>query len=373
MTSCLMYYNIIWVFDGMKRKKLIIAIIVLIIVAVGAFLIFGHNGAIPVEQVTPQNRIVKRTIAANGTVKSLRSADMGFSLSGQISEISVEEGDEVEKGALLARIDNSSLWNDVQAAKDARDVALRDRELYIENYATNPDAVGGTDEYNIGLRRQNELVSRSEDQYQGALSALNKTYLYAPFAGTVIDVISIEGEVAGLGSPVVKLADLNQLIFEITVDQEDFGLLEKGMPVEITLDAYDGDTFEGTVLALPYYSQTTDSGGSDFTVTITIGNSPKPVLYGMNGEAHIVLQNSSNEVQSLIFDSIFTDDSGNSYVWVLENGTVHRNDVETGIEGDVYTEVVTPLEGKTIVILVSQDSELQEGQKAKVTRGNATQ
>jgi HlyD family secretion protein len=62
-----------------------------------------------------------------------------------------------------------------------------------------------------------------------------------------VDVLKEQNEVAATGQPVVRVADLSSLVFEVLIDQEDFGLLSVGDSVELTLDSYKDKTFSGEV------------------------------------------------------------------------------------------------------------------------------
>ncbi len=328
------------------------------------FVLFRDNiKSIPVTQVELSNRVVEKTVSASGEVKAKKEAELSFNTAGKIQDIKVEKGDTVAKGDLLAYLDNYSAAQTAQSYKDARDVTLRDKDKYIEDYSTNLDAVGGSDEYAIALRRLDELISEAEATYQASLASLSDTYMYAPFAGTIVDVTKQMGETATIGASVVKLADLTNLIFEIVVDQEDYGLLKQNQSVKIELDAYENYTFSGFISKLPYYANGGDS--ANFTVEITLNSDDQhPVLLGMMGDAHIVVASTETEVPSLVYDEISFDEDDKPFVWVVRNGWLAKQPVEIGLEGDVYTQILTPIQD-TIVTSVSKDTEIKEGFKAK--------
>ena len=149
-------------------------------------------------------------------------------------------------------------------------------------------------------------------------------------------------------------------IFEISVDQEDFGSLVLNQVVEVTLDSYDGPMFFGKVSELPQYA---DETTEEFIIKIELHPSTEyPILLGMNGDASIVIEEEIDAV-SLTFDVIYESEDG-YYIWVVENGSLVKEVVEIGLEGDVYTTIITDLSDKEIIIPVEEDG-LTEGGSVK--------
>lgn len=331
----------------LKRKKFLVLVIAVIAIGIVLFLKSKNNG-IKYEGTTLTKTVVKRSVTASGEVKSKNEVELSFLAIGRLANLSVTKGDIVKKGDLLANLNFSSSYQTTKALADARDVALRDVDLYIENYSTNLQAAGGLDEYNLNLRRLNELVEKAQATYEAQVAGNSDLFIYAPFEATIIDTYYTENETVPAGSPVIKLADLENLIFEAKVDQEDFGLLKVGQPVIVTLDSYDDFEFEGQVVELPLYAK----DASDFEIKVAVKSSDEnPILLGMLGDIEIIVAQTENEVDALFFDSIFTDEKG-SFVWVLAENEkdFEKKYIEIGLEGDLYTEVLTDISNSTLVI-----------------------
>ncbi len=344
-------------------KKLVIALSLLALILFVVFGVFGKR-PIAVKKIDFEKTTVKRTVSAGGVVISKNDISLAFPASSVLEAINVKKGDLVKKGQLLAVIYNYDRTKAAQALKDARDIAIRDKELFEEDKEANIDAYGGTDEYNIQLRKLDELISKAEASYQAQLGDVSKTYLYAPIDGTVVNVAKDKGEVVALGEEIVRLADLGSLLFEIALDQEDFGLVKVGQPVEITLDSFEGETFEGTITELPYYADTEAS--SSFTIKIAIvGQTASKVLLGMTGDAYIVLAQTDSVVNALSFDQILYDKDNKPYVFVLKDGKAEKKDLEMGLEGDLYIEVKNEISDQ-IVAPLDEKIELTPGAVVKL-------
>jgi len=315
-----------------------------------------------VKKVSVQDRIVTKTVSASGSVKSRNQADISFAVGGQIKYIYVKEGQMVKSGQLLASVDNVYQLQTAQSYKDARDIVLREKDLFVNKKDTNTTTYGGDISYEIKLREYNEELSQAEASYQAQLSTLSKTNIYAPFDGTVVNIGKKVGETAITGETVVTVADLTKLIFEIQVDQEDFGTTKIGQETDVKLDSFDGNVFKGKVLELPAQA---NAGDSNFTVKIDLTKTEGfNFAVGMTGDAYMTIAQTSTEVPSLLYNELVKDDNGKAYVWIVDNGKLKKLNVEVGLEGDLYTELKTKVD-KQIVLPATEGEKIQEGYTPK--------
>ncbi|MEN9389755.1 MAG: hypothetical protein RLY61_839 [Candidatus Parcubacteria bacterium] len=346
-------------------KKLLLLIIPLVIIVLAVFISSKtRSKSITVEKASSEKQVVAKTISASGEVTSKYLYDLAFEGTGRINQLSVAKGDPVTKGMLLASAVNLSEYNDIQALRDTLDIAKRDKDIYVELYDTKRSSVGGENEYEANVRRFDEYISRATANYTSSLNALSRLRITSPIDGTVVDVIKEQNEVAATGQPVVRVADLSSLVFEVLIDQEDFGLLSVGDSVELTLDSYKDKTFSGEVSALPLFAQET----GDFEVNIAITDSDKPILLGMKGDATVKIDETSKKVTAIAFDLLNEDDSG-YFLWIDDKGILKKKKIEIGLEGDFYTEVKTDISGLTLVI-PAQDSQPVEGLKVRYAKSN---
>lgn len=315
-----------------------------------------------VRKVPVEKRVIFRTVSASGDVKAENQADLTFTSAGKISDIAVKKGDFVKKGQLLAYLDSTSQSQTTQYYKDARDIALRNKELFMKERETNIRTLGGEDEYNIKLRQYDELISQAEAAFQAQVAILGNSYIYAPFDGTVIDVYKKVGETAVIGERVLTLADLNDYVFEISIDQEDFGLIKLGQTAKINLDSYENYDFNTTVTELPVAA---DAASGLFFIEIPVINEVEhPLAIGMLGDAYIDILKSDSDVASLTIDEIFYDLEDNPYVWVAENGKLKKLGVELGMEGDIYTEVKTDV--SEVLVPAQENQKMTEGYNVRI-------
>ncbi len=347
----------------LKTNKVIVTLVLIALVFVYFIFLRDKTPEIAVRQVQLQNRTVTKTVSNSGFIKSNNDADLSFQTLGKIQKIYVNEGDTVEKGKLLAQLDNQSLVQTVNAYRDARDIALRTRDLFVHDMYSNIKSLGGETEYNIKLRQYNEQVDQAESNYLAQQALLRNTYIYAPFSGTILDITKTEGETATASEMIVKLADLDNIVFEIMVDQEDYGMLKNDQEVEITLDSYGNKKFKGNIVDLPKYIQNNESS---FAVKIRVEQEDNyNMLLGMKGDAYVVLASTNQDVPSLEYDQVYYDTSKNPYIWTVREEVLYKQPIEIGLEGDIYTEVKSQIDGP-IVVPVKDSDKLSEGYKAKI-------
>jgi RND family efflux transporter MFP subunit len=346
------------------KGKLIRSIILFVVGGLAIYVLFVRPKSLTalVKKVALENKVVVRNVSASGTMTSDNDSNVSFSVGGKVTAIYVKKNDKVFKGQTLAVLDNSSSLQTADSLKNARDAAQRELDYFVLKKSDNV-SLYGTDGYNIKLQELQERVSQANSAYR-AQQAGNSTYvLTAPFNGTVLDVPVVTGETVAMTETVMHLADLDNMKFDVQLDQEDYGQVKLNQDVKINLNSYDGVDFAGKVTELPLYAEPTTQ---NFKVSITVTpDADHPIRLGMQGDAYIVLQTSVKEVPALTIDDIFYDQDNKPYVWVVKNGKLAIQHIETGIEGDIYTEVKTPITD-TIVVPAQQDQKLTEGYTARI-------
>ena len=293
------------------KKKIIILLIVLTAAIITSSFLFRDNTAD--ESATPTER---RYVAAEGKVEVMDNyrAEVGSELDGKIADFNVEEGDEVKKGDLIAKLDNRDTMarlSEAQAelsvsrsklrevASGARDEeikkanavlesAIADMEfaqeslrrykiLYKEGFTTQEiidekektmkvaeSRVKEAREEKILLEKgpKKETIKYLEDTVRKAGASveyyrevLNKTVITAPISGKVIRKYLQKGEIISreMNIPLVAIADLKKIWINAEIDETDIGRFKTGDEVEIKSDAYPGKVFKGEVHRISDY------------------------------------------------------------------------------------------------------------------------
>jgi len=233
---------------------------------------------------------------------------------GRIVEIAVEEGDEVEVGDVVARLDATDLDAQIEASEAAVEVAKatlnqaqvaadHTRQLLAAARAQKgsdyqwvrqlliDEAAVETAEANVRLAEANLAVYETQRE---------QLTVRSPVAGVVVEKVASVGEVLTQFSPtpIVVVANLDELTLAIYVSESQLGLVNLGQDVEITVDSFPGETFIGEVTYISPQAEFTPTTVQTqeervkmvFRVKVRIPNPEHRLKAGMPADAAILLE-----------------------------------------------------------------------------------
>ena len=244
------------------------------------------------------------TVEASGTVEAISSIEIKSKASGQVLFLGAEIGDFVEKGIVLARIDQRTPTNtlaqanaDLEVAKvrltNAKNQFNRSKRLHDEG---NISDKAFEDVQEASSSAQAQLV-RAEVFLENARIALDDTSVRSPIAGTVISRLAEVGQVitsptsaVGGGTLLMEMADLNKVRVRALIDEIDIGKISIGQEATLKVSAYRDKRFTGVVSKIEPMSQV-DQNVTTFPVLIDIENKDNLLLIGMNTDVEIEILN----------------------------------------------------------------------------------
>ncbi|HET8774025.1 MAG TPA: efflux RND transporter periplasmic adaptor subunit [Thermoanaerobaculia bacterium] len=250
-------------------KKLVVAVVVLL--AVGAIFVartpWPVARAVPPEPQGPGHRQrvtgnVRNAVKATGVIKPMIGAEVrvGSRLSGVVRRLYVKIGDRVEKGQLLAELDDRDLVARRREALAALQLAEANLDYASADLARKRElrasALLAPSELDLA-RRAYAVAEQQRDgaraSLQVATTQLDYGRIAAPIAGVVASVSTQEGETvaASFATPTfVTLLDLGRLEVWAYVDETDIGRIRIGQPATFTVDTYGATEFAGRVTAI---------------------------------------------------------------------------------------------------------------------------
>jgi len=255
---------------------------------------------------------IAEVVNATGTVKPIRSVQVGSFVSGPIEELFVDFNQPVKKGESLARIDTR-----IYRAAVARDQAiLGTRKAEVERIraelqqaisverralalqARNKDYVSPKEldelkyqrqSYEARLELSEAAVREAEANLENSEANLAYTEIRSPVDGVVIERVVDQGQTVAAVFQTPKLfvvaPDMEkEMHIHASVDEADIGMIreakDRGQPVRFTVDAYPGQLFEGKVLQIRVSSTTTQNVVT-YPVVISASNPELKLLPGM--------------------------------------------------------------------------------------------
>lgn len=232
-----------------------------------------------------------------GTVVSDDRIEIASRVVGFIQQIHVDEGQAVHKGQVLIQIDPKDVDASIQKSKATVESAKReldDAKMDVEKYEKLIKSEAIAPETLRKAKVKRDVAEASLDQ---ALSALNSakaqqsySKIKSPTDGVVIAKYNHVGDMATSGAPILTIESRRRILFRIFITESHISRIEKGMAVNVSIDALDQHVIKGRVLRIV---PSGDSTTRRYQVEIELPND-SDVLFGMFGRASIPLGTEMN-------------------------------------------------------------------------------
>lgn len=223
-----------------RRKKLLQLAIILLLLIILYFLYSLY-------------RDHHRQLVLYGNV-DIRDVNLGFRVTGRLMGLKVDEGDSVQPGELIGRLDPAPYQREVQAAQ----ATLSQKKAllaYADTVYAREKRLAGTgassvDRYENALKSLNaakaDLEKAAADLAQSELR-LQDTNLYAPSAGMILTRAAEPGTMLSAGQTVVTETLINPIWVRAYVSEKDLGRAKPGTKVEVYSDSFPQKAFEGQI------------------------------------------------------------------------------------------------------------------------------
>lgn len=341
-----------------------------------------------VRLVSPAQGSVQLT--ATGYVVALTYAKVAAKVNGRIAELFVDEGDHIERGAKVARLEDVDFKSQLAAAQ-ARAASARARiqtaratlaESKLQLEREKQLAAGGVSAravvddlearvVSLGASvRAAEAEATAADAETRALAVqLDNYVITSPIAGTVVDKIVEVGEVVapGFGSPgVVEVIDLDSLVVEIDVPETRLAQVKVDGPCEIVLDAYPAQRYRGAVKEI---GRRVNRAKATVPIKVKFVDRPAEVLPDMAARvsflaAAIAEADLKQPPKLVVPAAAVVERGGEVFVFVLDEDTVRKTPVQVGGPVGDGRELLTPLPVGAKVVL-SPPADMSDGQSVK--------
>jgi RND family efflux transporter MFP subunit len=314
----------------------------------------GAAAARQAVTVGPENVTVIRqdTIrsgpALSGTLTAEREARIRAEVPGAVLQIVAEAGQRVARGALLARIDDAALRDQmlsarsgVTTARTSADQAARELQR-----AKTLAGAGAIAEREVEAAERADLAARAQlADAQARLTAAEKQLasasVRAPFAGVVAERSVNAGDVVAPGAALFTVVDPASMRLEASIPADQVGAVKLGSPVQFTVNGYPGRTFAGRITRV---SPVADPQTRQVQLLASIPNAGGGLVGGLFAEGRVA----SERRVSLVLPEVAVDQRGpQPFVVRLKNGVVDRVLVTLGLR-DAATET-TEITGELAV------------------------
>ncbi|MRX64509.1 efflux RND transporter periplasmic adaptor subunit [Maribacter luteus] len=385
----------------MKNKRnIVIGSIVILILAFTAYSFLKDNDdvVIEAETLTVKKGDVTTMVTATGTIEPINQVDVGTQVSGVVEKIYVDYNSIVTEGQLIAELDKTNLRAALTQAQASYDNALSQRNytqtIFERQKTLFENKVISKADYDDALYNYETAkgtVTQRLSDLQQARTNLGYANIYSPINGVVLSRDIDEGQTvaASYSTPTLFTIaqDLKEMQVEADVDEADIGGVTEGQRVTFTVDAYLGETFEGTVTQVRLdYTET--SNVVTYTVVIKADNPDLKLKPGLTATISIYTLELkdvlSTEAKAINFKPTpallmaYNEqhniavappkggpepmEEGATKVWILESdGAISPKEVTLGASDGVNVQILSGVdEGDKLVYSLKSESPFEQ-------------
>ncbi|HEX9665700.1 MAG TPA: efflux RND transporter periplasmic adaptor subunit [Thermodesulfobacteriota bacterium] len=308
-------------------------------------------------------------LTSSGYVIARKKAEISPKSVGRISWINLEEGQKVEEGELVARLENQELKaqrDEIASNLDnARTESRRQEELFAKG-VISPQT----------LDNAKTQVRVLEAKLRNADELIHNTQIYAPITGVVTVKKAFLGETVtpqgfggagSAGATFAVIVDLDSLEAETDVNEQNLGKIKVGMPAEIILDAFPEHRYKARLRQIV---PTADRQKGTVTVKVEFLNKDDRVLPEMSCKIDFldpaVYKDGIERNLILVPASSIVDHEGKKGVFIVDNYRAGFQPVTTGDEFGTQMEIREGLAGGEQVVREAGKSNLKDGDKIRL-------
>jgi HlyD family secretion protein len=366
------------------KRFLVVALLVAILVALKLTILKPE----PIEvEVQPVSRgLVEETVTNSraGTVRAHRRAKLSPEYGGMVVDLPFREGDRVDTGDMLLRLDDSLqrarlrlAEEDLQASRAERQRAClaaerASRELERTERLAQENIVSTDllDEIDSGKRAADAAceaaaaaVERAAAAVAVAQTEVEKTVVRAPFSGVVAEVATEVGEWTTPSPPalpvppVIDVLDPDSIYISAPMDEVDSARIQAGQPTRVTVDSYRDRNFDGTVTRVAPYVLDIEAQNRTVEIEVALADTGETVLLpGTSADVEVILS-TRQDVLRISTSSLIEGGK----VLLLEGERLVEREIELGLRNWDFTEILGGLSEGDLVVTSLDRQEVEDG------------
>ena len=200
---------------------------------------------------------------------------------------------------------------------------------------------------------QSEEISAAQAEVQSLQNQVDQAKIIAPSSGTITAIYAVPGEYVEQGEVAVQVDNLDNLIVEVSINEEDINKVEVGQTAVLTFDAIAKKEYTGFVLSVDKDGTENSNGVVEYYAEIKIEDADEDVKPGFTAVVSIIVD-SVEDGLLIENDALIVQEDGTTMLAVInDDGAFEMIPVEVGAESDFYTEVISAdiADGDEIAIL----------------------
>jgi len=298
--------------------------------------------AMPVEAQIVKAETLERSVEVVGSLSANESVSISPEVSGRIASILFREGQVVEAGKPLFKLDDSIQRAELKQAEASSGLSKIEYKRATELLNSNAGSVNTRDSALAKLRIDQAGVALAEER-------LAKMGLNAPFQGLVgLREVSV-GEYVTPGQPLVSLVAIDPMRVEFRVPEVYLTSLAVGQSVDVTIDSIPGEHFLGTVFAV---SPEVDVNGRSVKVVASLPNTSGTLRPGLFSRVNLKLETIKDTI--MLQEEAIVLQGNAQLVYILDDGKVNIKPVVTGIRERGRVQIIQGVKAGDIVVTAGQ-------------------
>ena len=316
---------------------------------------------VPVETSAPVRGDVYAMYTGTAPIEAFAEANVIAKVGGEIRQLLVEEGDEVKKGQVLARLDGERLTLELNESEAKLRKLQRDFERNVDLQAKGLISDGDFEK----IKYEMEAL---EAAFNLASLELDYTQIRAPIDGVIAERLVKIGNTISEGDALFRVTSLDPLVAYLHVPEREYRNITAGQPVGIEIDALRGETIVATVSRV---SPIVDPQTGTFKITIEISDEKRRMKPGMFGRVGVIYDVHENALQ--IPRSALVENEGEASVFVVDGDRAVRRAVDTGYGNRGMVEIVSGLQEGDQVVTVGHASLKQDSRVTIINRDDSAE
>ncbi|ROH91086.1 efflux RND transporter periplasmic adaptor subunit [Stagnimonas aquatica] len=301
-----------------------------------------------------------RRLPLSGSLTPLSQTTIKAKVGGELLEVRVREGQAVNKGEVLARIDTRNQQAQVASQRAGLEKAKADLALAKLNLENNQRllqknfiAQNVLDTSQSTYESAVANVKLAEAQLQLAEIGLHDAVVRAPFAGIISRRLAEPGEKVSSDSPLLGLVDLTQLELQASAPASEIPSVKPGQKAQVRVDGYGDQRFEATVARI---NPATEQGSRSILIYLSLDNSAGLLRGGMFAQGELVIGQSGEG--PVVPVAAIRSEAGLKYVMAVVDGKLQQKSVKLGLstEDNALVEVLEGLKPGDVVVVGRLDS-----------------
>ena len=387
----------------MKKKYIWIGAIV-ILALIGLWQYLGsrkQSSKIAFKTARVETGVITNYVTATGTIEPVVKVEVGTQVSGIVKKLYVDYNSVVKKGQVIAELDKTNLQSEYQSQQSNLAKAQSDYNYQKSNHdrmkTLHDKGLIADNEYEAAVQSfqsAKSSLSVASQNLQKAKTNLSYATITSPIDGVVLSKSVEEGQTvaASFSTPTLFYIanNLTQMRVIASVDEADIGSVLEGQRVEFTVDAYVGETFNGTVTQVRQNATTTNNVVT-YEVVVDAPNPDLKLKPGLTANITIYTKESGEvltvQPKALKFSPLQYDGvqgysidpasremaekrmpKGQGILWTLDGKVFKARQVTTGMSSKIATEVSGVREGDVIVLEASTEEQVK---KSASSEGNS--